>query len=130
MRRKCYTSYLAYLSVSFLWLAQSTFSLAHDEWANGQPVPAWVKSSCCGAADAHHLRVEQVHGPYGAGEGPKPGMRHSYYLIDGYPWPVGGDLAQPSQDGEYWLFYKEAAGVGYSADSPSGVYCFFVPMNF
>ena len=28
---------------------------AHDRWDNGEPVPAWVKTECCGPRDAHHL---------------------------------------------------------------------------
>jgi hypothetical protein len=34
---------------------------AHDYWADGKPIPNWVKASCCGPADAHHLRPDQVH---------------------------------------------------------------------
>ena len=33
---------------------------AHDRWDNGEQVPAWVKTECCGPKDAHHLRPEQV----------------------------------------------------------------------
>ena len=34
-------------------LALAGPAAAHDVWADGSPVPAWVKSSCCGPA-AHH----------------------------------------------------------------------------
>ena len=33
---------------------------AHDHWVTGEPVPAWVKTECCGPKDAHHLRPDQV----------------------------------------------------------------------
>ena len=33
--------------------------------------------------------------------------------------------ALPSQDGDYWIFYRDGQG-----GSQSIVYCFFVPMNF
>jgi hypothetical protein len=34
---------------------------AHDLWANGTAVPDWVKKSCCGPEDVHHLTAQQVH---------------------------------------------------------------------
>lgn len=89
-------------------------ALAHDYWADGKKVPDWVKASCCGPADAHHLRPDQVH-------------RESdeYYRVDGYMHPVLAKAVLPSQDGDYWIFYREDAD-----GSQSQVYCFFVPMEF
>jgi len=106
-------------------------ALAHDQWSNGDKVPAWVKASCCGAADAHHLRPEQVHD------------MGDWYEVDGY-YANGGKIshkiALPSQDGEYWIFYADYPGgkscSPYAGCSPtmkasqSNVYCFFVPMAF
>ena len=86
---------------------------AHDQWTNGAPIPDWVKASCCGSADAHHLTSGQVH-------------RYSdYYRVDGFLRPIPIALALPSQDGDYWIFYRDDGG-----GSQSGVYCFFVPMAF
>ena len=34
---------------------------AHDYWIDGKKIPEWVKASCCGPADAHHLDPGQVH---------------------------------------------------------------------
>jgi hypothetical protein len=95
---------------------------AHDQWANGAPVPFWVKSSCCGPADAHHLTPDQVH-------------RYSdYYRVDGYNRRIPIAVALPSQDGDYWIFYREKDGApgvnGAGSGGQSGVYCFFVPMAF
>ena len=87
---------------------------AHEVWANGEPVPAWIKASCCGPADAHHLRPDQVHR-----------VSDDYYRVDGYRYRIPAKDALPSQDGDYWIFYRDGAG-GYQ----SIVYCFFVPMNF
>jgi hypothetical protein len=42
-------------------LALAAPASAHDYWADGKPIPNWVKASCCGAADAHHLWPDQVH---------------------------------------------------------------------
>jgi hypothetical protein len=97
---------------------------AHDQWADGSAIPAWIKSSCCGPADAHHLRPDQVHR-----------VSDDYYTVDGYHGN-GGKIpvsqALPSQDGEYWIFYRDdgVQTLGSEASSQSGVYCFFVPMAF
>jgi hypothetical protein len=86
---------------------------AHDRWDNGEQVPAWVKTECCGPKDAHHLRPEQIR-RNAAGD----------YVVDIYPFPVPARLALPSQEGEYWLFFYEDYGVY------GGVRCFFVPTLF
>jgi hypothetical protein len=36
-------------------------AVAHDQWADGSPIPAWVSKSCCGVADAHRLTVKQIY---------------------------------------------------------------------
>ena len=87
---------------------------AHEVWANGEAVPSWVKAACCGPADAHHLRPDQVHRVSG-----------DYYKVDGYRHRIPAKDALPSQDGDYWIFYREGPG-----DEQSIVYCFFVPMYF
>lgn len=108
---------------------------AHDYWdgKNCGPgrqnpseckVPDWVKQSCCGPSDAHHLTIDMVHGPYEHGTGPEPSSAVSYYMVDGYPHSIPEAKAIPSQDGEYWVFYKDSM---YSGVGPGSVYCFFVP---
>jgi hypothetical protein len=98
-----------------LWLASP--ALAHDQWSNGDRVPDWIKASCCGKADAHHLRPEQVH-DYG-----------DWYEVDGYHGNGGKiphQVALPSQDGDYWIFYAEGGSGRYGGSTgQSGVYCFF-----
>ena len=49
----------AFLMLTTPGLAQPAF--AHDQWSNDTDVPAWVKSSCCGPEDVHHLTAQQVH---------------------------------------------------------------------
>ena len=79
---------------------------AHDYWSDGKPVPDWVKASCCGPADAHHLRPEQVHR-----------ASDDYYTIDGYVRRIPVGQALPSQDGDYWIFYRDDGGVEASPGS-------------
>ena len=86
---------------------------AHDRWDNGEPVPAWVKTECCGPKDAHHLRPDQVR-RNAAGD----------YVVDIYPDPIPAHMALPSQDGDYWLFFYNDYGFY------GGVRCFFVPALF
>ncbi len=88
---------------------------AHDVWADGRFVPAWVKAACCGPDDVHHLRPDQVHR-----------ISDDYYTVDGYPNRIPAREALPSQDGDYWIFYRDDGAGG----ARSRVYCFFVPMAF
>jgi hypothetical protein len=66
------------------------------------------------ADDVHHLRPDQVHR-----------FSDDYYTVDGYHYRIPAWTALPSQDGDYWIFYRDDVG-----GAQSGVYCFFVPMAF
>ena len=90
-----------------------TAAHAHDHWVNGEPVPAWIKTECCGPKDAHHLRPDQVR-RNAAGD----------YVVDIYPDPIPARMALPSQDGDYWLFFYNDYGFYGS------VRCFFAPALF
>lgn len=127
---------MLFLRSTALALLFASPAVAHNEWANGGKIPDWVKSSCCGPADAHHLRPDQVMD------------MGDYYVIDGYHDRIPKRLADgkpnssilPSQDGDYWVFYSDEpahwAGSQYGGHAyyensrQSGVYCFFVPMAF
>jgi hypothetical protein len=114
--------------------AWSRVAYGHNEWANGGKIPDWVKTSCCGPADAHHLTPDQVHD------------MGDYYHIDGMtndiPKSFRGipnNAILPSQDGDYWVFYKDTAehdnynqynGSKYHEPASESVYCFFLPMDF
>lgn len=117
---------------------------AHNEWANGKPVPDWVKAACCGPADAHPLRPDQVQdegdfcvvdGDFG---GPYNGKIYkTIHIGDGRSAP--NPSAIPSQDGDHWIFYRDGRGQcdraidGASicaAGAQSNIYCLFAPMDF
>jgi len=51
--------------------------------------------------------------------------RRGDYVVEGYHEPLAAKFALPSQDGEYWIFYRDNLD-----GSQSAVFCFFVPMNF
>lgn len=92
-------------------LARCAPAAAHDAWANGEPVPAWVKAYCCGPQDVHHLDARAVH------------IMADGYHIDGLDTVVPAERALPSPDGTYWAFWSPAA-----EPSPT-IYCFFAPVN-
>jgi hypothetical protein len=78
----------------------------HDYWADGKAIPNWVKASCWGPADAHHLRPDQVRR-----------VSDDYYEVDGYRHRVPFSRALPSQDADYWIFYRD------NPSRQSGIYC-------
>lgn len=96
-------------------LLAATPTYAHDYWANGKAVPDWVKSLCCGPADAHLLEPDQVH----------QNKAGDYYFTGpgAYKGIVSAKRVLPSQDGHYWAFYA-------CVEPTCIVYCFFVPMDF
>ncbi len=105
---------VTFLALLYLW--SSHRACAHDAWTDGSPVSPWVKAQCCGERDVHHLRPEQVHRVDGG------------YLVDGHDGMIPSEMAQPSQDGEYWIFgstdwLNGAPRIGY-------VRCFFVPLSY
>jgi hypothetical protein len=89
-------------------------AVAHELWSNGKPVPGWIKSACCGEADAHRLRPDQV----------RQNARGDY-VVQGYHDPIAAKFALPSADGDYWIFYRDNLD-----GSRSAVFCFFVPIDF
>jgi hypothetical protein len=90
---------------------------AHSQWADGSPVPKWVKTKCCGEQDVHHLLPEQVHRVDGG------------YLVDGHDGVIPLSQTDPSQDGDYWIFGSTVR----SDDGPpkiGDVRCFFIPLSY
>lgn len=90
---------------------------AHDQWANGQPIPEWIKKYCCGPQDVHMYRPSDVKVTW---KGYKlPDYPHIIpFKRDGFP-AVDWDK---SEDGMYWAFWTK-----YSENSYSSIYCFFIP---
>ena len=112
--RRCAGRAGGWLASMALLLALPQAAHAHATWADGRPVPDWVAKACCGPADAHHLRADQVHRiPDG-------------YRIDAHPGLIYDTQVLPSEDGEYWAFYSEVEGTGGDRIFTS-VFCFFAP---
>lgn len=79
---------------------------AHSFWANGQEVDPITKRVCCGRADAKMLPKSEVHAVAGG------------YKLDDTGEIVPYDHAQPSVDGQYWVFRWNHQ-----------TQCFFAPFN-
>lgn len=111
---------LLFLIVALLFAGPA---LAHDRWKNGDPVPAWIKSSCCGPNDVHLLDPSQI----------TRDAADDYVVNDGgHVFRIKADKALPSQDGYSWIFYNaNQANCQTEQDGMQPcVYCFFVPLAF
>lgn len=106
------------LALAAVAIGLSNGAHAHDQWADGSPVPEWVKNKCCGEAEAHRISPADISED---AEG---------YHVRGYKWPIPRDHTLPSQDGEYWLFYSTYWNDYGDRESHDGMpQCFFVPMG-
>lgn len=99
------------LAVLLLLLAYAGKAQSHERWANGSAIPAWVKSSCCGPADANLLDISQIHDVKGG------------YQIEGLDNIVPEDRTFDSQDGQVWAFYTPGTPKAF-------VHCLFIPRSF
>ncbi len=103
------TIVLVLIGLLVAWLALRP-AMAHDRWADGSPVPAWVKGYCCGPADVHHYRYDEVK------------ITPDGFVLPDYRKVIPIAKALPSEDGDYWAFF-----VTYSTGEQSEIYCFFAP---
>src|SRR6476469_1164058 len=97
------------ISACLFGLINHSNSRAHEVWADGNPVPQWVKGFCCGVADAHRLTVKQIR------------RIENGWAVDGFEHVVPDERVLPSQDEFVWIFYEtHPNGV------QSQVFCFFI----
>jgi hypothetical protein len=92
---------------------------AHDRSCDGNPVPERIKLDCCGKADEHQLKPEQIR------RGP-----NDEYIVSfgGYTFVIPADKALPSSDPCSHIFF-ENGGKPIRSRAPN-VYCFLTPLNF
>jgi hypothetical protein len=86
----------------------STSALAHEKWWDGKEVDPVTKRYCCGDNDIKHLEPSEVH------------VRPDGYKLDDSGETVPYAQAQPSPDGEYWVFRW---------GNPVRTQCFFAPVG-
>jgi hypothetical protein len=98
----------AFLIASYGFLGPAS---GHDRWDNGDPVPSWVKTRCCGKSDVHHIPNEAIR------------IMADGYHIEGINTVVPFSQALPSPDATYWGFW---APLG---EPNPAIFCFFAPPN-
>ena len=86
-------------------------AFAHSFWSNGEEVPEWVRASCCGKADAHHLKPSAVH------------IMADGVHIDGLDVVIPIIRVLPSMDGQPWAFWNP------DLEPSPLIYCIFLPFN-
>ena len=99
------------LILAFLLAAPAAPAFAHDFWSNGEAVPKWTKTWCCGQADVHRLYPGAIH------------IQADGYHVAGLSAVLPFSKAMPSPDGFYWAFFKDEEG------ADAHVSCFYAPMN-
>jgi hypothetical protein len=98
---------------------------AHDIGCDGNPVPVAIKLDCCGKADEHQLKPEQIsRGPDGE------------YIVsfEDYTFVIPADKALPSNDHCSHIFFENIWTIlgdkhARIPETP-GVYCFLTPLDF
>ncbi len=101
---------LAARAVVVAMLLGATKAHSHDHWANGAPIPSWVKQRCCNGDEAVDLGGVGIVHPLS-----KDGVVVAY-KVDGFNDPVQAARTFPSQDGEVWAFLHNMT-----------IWCLFVP---
>ena len=98
---------------------------AHDKGCDGNPVPEGIKLDCCGEADEHQLKPEQIS------RGP-----NDEYIVsfEGYTFVIPADKALPSNDPCSHIFFENvwmiAGGNQVRFPGTPGVFCFLTPLDF
>jgi hypothetical protein len=110
-RRRVSLRKIAFVACALISVTPSPMR-AHDLWADGSTIPAWVSNYCCGVADAHRLTLKQIHQVEGG------------WRVDGYAHIIPDDRVLPSEDGDVWLFYRL-----YQDGYQSTPFCFFIPQG-
>ena len=109
------------LAVAFGWLLifmtfWALHAHAHTQWADGSSIPDEIKKACCGEAEAHMLRDEDVW------------VEGGEYHVRGYRYTYPVSKAQPSPDGRFWIFYGTYWGDYGNREKYDGKpICFFAP---
>ena len=125
MRRERLPSIWALIAI----LAFATMTIesarAHDKSCDGNPVPRAIKLDCCGEADEHQLKPEQI----------SRGANGEYIVsFEDYRFIIPSDKALPSSDPCSHIFFENvwaiAGGNQVRVPGTPNVYCFLTPLDF
>jgi hypothetical protein len=110
--------------LAFTALAMDSAS-AHDKGCDGALVSTRIKWDCCGEAEEHRLKPEQV----------SRGPSDEYIVaVEGYTFVIPADKALPSDDPCSHIFFPNMwviVGDDQVRDpTPPKVRCFLTPLDF
>jgi hypothetical protein len=98
---------------------------AHDKGCDDNPVPEAIKLDCCGKADEHQLKPDQI----------SRGANGEYIVsFEDYTFVIPADKALPSNDHCSHIFFENvwmiAGGNVMRFPGTPGVQCFLTPLDF
>jgi hypothetical protein len=98
---------------------------AHDQGCDGNALPVRIKLDCCGKADAHQLKSEQI----------RRGANGEYIVsFEDYTFVIPADKALPSNDHCSHIFFENVWAItgGNQIRFPGtpDVRCFLTPLDF
>ena len=99
---------------------------AHDKSCDANPVPKAIKLDCCGKADEHRLKLEQI----------SRGPNDEYIVsLEGYTFVIPADKALPSNDPCSHIFFPNmwvVTDAGNQVRDPRtpNIRCFLTPLDF
>jgi hypothetical protein len=125
MRREQYSQVGAVIAVLAFAGVTIESASARDKGCDGSPVPVAIKIDCCGQADEHQLKPEQI----------SRGRNDEYIVsFEGYTFVIPADKAPPSSDPCSHIFFENVWAIvgGNHVRFPKTpeVYCFLTPLNF
>jgi hypothetical protein len=125
MRRGQFPWFWAVSAVLALTAMTIESASAHDKGCDDNPVPVAIKLDCCGKADEHQVKPEQItRGP------------NDEYIVsfDDYTFVIPADKALPSNDRCSHIFFENVwaivGGNQIRVPGTPGVYCFLTPLDF
>jgi hypothetical protein len=125
MRRERLPAVWALIAVLSLTAMTIESASAHDKGCDGNPVPVAIKLDCCGKADEHQVKPEQI----------TRGPNDEYIVsVDDYRFVIPADKALPSNDRCSHIFFENVWEIvgGNQRRFPwtPGVFCFLTPLDF
>jgi hypothetical protein len=111
--------------LAFATIAAQSAS-AHEKSCDGNPVPGRIKLDCCGGAEEHQLKPEQI----------SRGANDEYIVVfENYTFVIPVDQALPSNDPCSHIFFpnmwvNDDGGNQVRDPRTPSVYCFLRPLDF
>jgi hypothetical protein len=125
MRREHFPWIWALITVLAFAALTTENARAHDKTCDGNPVPARIKVDCCGEAEHHQLKPEQI----------SRGPNNEYIVsFEGYTFVIPADKVWPSNDPCSHIFFENVwqivGGNQMRFPGTPDVHCFLTPLDF